>query len=103
MIDGYLKFSSRAAAEAAFATLGTGLFDGAVELDGLRLDMCIINGSGSIQRPTGATVVDEFGTPTPEFAPVPGFHVNVRFAGEELPSALLPFHLTPATPKCVWG
>lgn len=103
MTDGFLRFNSRAEAEAAFATLGVDLAAGTMfDVGGQRLDVDVLFGDGIITALTGEAP-NEFGMMLPVYSPVAGVHVNVRYAGEELPAALIPYHLTPATPKCVWG
>lgn len=52
---------------------------------------------GEIYKPTGVVnVVDD--REIPEFAKVPGWHVNVRFHKESLPEALAEFRVTPSNP-----
>lgn len=55
---------------------------------------------GVIWTPTGATIETDEGE-MPETAPVPGWHVNVRHAGEA--PELAPFSITVDTPVRGWA
>ena len=57
----------------------------------------LIDVIGEIYKPTGVVnVVDD--EEIPEFAKVPGWHVNVRFHKESLPEALTAHRVTPSNP-----
>lgn len=77
-------------------------FDGKLDFEGHRADYHVVNGNGVILRPTGSTFTVE-GQEVPEMAPVPGYHVNIRWLG---PVEMIPdfgparFAPEPATPEC---
>ena len=56
---------------------------------------------GTIYEPTGEMLMGEDGE-YPEMAPIEGWHVNVRLAGED-GSSLEPYAVTPTQPVRVWG
>ena len=55
---------------------------------------------GVIYQPTGVILTDDNGIEYPEMAPIEGWHVN--FIGE-LPSAALPYLVTPESPVRVFA
>ena len=62
---------------------------------------------GVIQKPTGAVLTDADGNEYPEMAPLDGWHVNLRLAGDNKRAeaeALVAYTVdpTPVTPSRVW-
>lgn len=61
---------------------------------------------GIIMDPTGNTITGEDGIEYPEMAPLPGWHINIRIAGDarradvEALDAL--YGVTPTSPRRVW-
>lgn len=80
----FLRFESEVAARAAFAVF---LVDGQwpVYIGGVAVDVI-----GTIHKPTGAVLQTEEGG-SPEFAPVPGWHINLS----DRVSALSEFEISP--------
>ncbi|MFG1205553.1 hypothetical protein [Xanthobacter flavus] len=103
----FLRFPSEADAQAMLVSFGAGPAEGegfqpygSGEFEGFRYDYVVVNGQGTIWKPTGAMIETEFG-PVPERSPVPGYHVNLLWRGEE---ADVPdfgdLRVYPATPEC---
>ena len=65
----------------------------------------LIDVIGVIWERTGQTVTLEDNTVGPEFAPIPGFHANVRVLGEltSEQQSLLPIIPKPTVPKRFWA
>ncbi|MGL4626148.1 MAG: hypothetical protein ACRCVR_06105 [Plesiomonas shigelloides] len=89
------KFADRQAAGAALLAAG---FDADNQHPSAQVDFV-----GVVSKPTGE-VVNVGGIETPQFAPVAGYHVNVRTWDDALAARLadLPEVITPATPLRVW-
>lgn len=106
----FLRFPSEADAQAMLVAFGAGPAEGegfqpygSGEFEGSRYDYVVVNGQGTIWRPTGNTVETEEG-PMPECAPVAGYHVNLLWRGDA--SAVPDFgelRVCPATPECVFA
>lgn len=103
----FLRFPDEASAQAMLVAFGAGPAEGegfqpygSGEFEGFRYDYVVVNGQGTIWKPTGGTIDTEFG-PVPERAPVPGYHVNLLWRGEE---ADVPdfgeLRVRPDTPEC---
>lgn len=73
----------------------------AVLFDGQTAKYSAIDVIGVIRRPTGDTLVGSDG-PIQVMEPVPGWHVNVRHAGQAPELDAYKVDPTPATPERVW-
>lgn len=90
MTDYYLKFTNEVKAKAV-------LYDVETEVP----NYANIDTIGIIYKPTGEVLQGEDGKYL-EMAPLEGWHVNVRLAGEDA-TALEPFLVKPTTPIRIWG
>ncbi|MEY4034660.1 MAG: hypothetical protein RL492_1854 [Verrucomicrobiota bacterium] len=106
----FLRFPGEADAQAMLVAFGAGTAEGegfqpygSGEFEGVRYDYAVVNGEGTIWRPTGGMIETESG-PVPERAPVPGYHVNILWRGEEegVPD-FGALRVYPATPECVFA
>lgn len=109
--DYFLKFDSKAQAEAAFLAAGVGL-DADGKLPGYTnsalggpMAVDVLFGTGIKMRPTGNMIDDGMGGTCEEMAAVTGYHVNIRHFGETIPASLAPYALDPdpANPVCVFA
>lgn len=128
MIDGFLKFASKAEAESIFAGLGIYPVDGgnlsqttfletavdvplvadgevggatqAVTRNIITLD--VVFGNGEIWLTTGNKLLNPDGEEYDEMVKADGYHVNVRYFGDALPDVLVPYAINPdpVNPKC---
>jgi hypothetical protein len=64
------------------------------------IDLDII---GEIYRPTEVITTDSMGLQYPEYAPIEGFHANIRGELTEAQQAALPLIPAPKTPYRVWA
>lgn len=106
----FLRFPSEADAQAMLVSFGAGPAEGegfqpygSGEFEGARYDYAVVNGQGTIWRPTGETVETADG-PMPVVAPIPGYHVNLLWRGDaaDVPD-FGPLRVYPATPECVFA
>lgn len=108
--DLFLRFADADAANAAL--LAAGLLtetQALLDADGNILQPAgyapvnaTIDTIGIIYKPTGNTIATDMGE-QPEMAPLDGWHVNVRLAGEqETPDSLVASQVFPANPVRVW-
>ena len=106
----YLRFETAAEALAAFSAHGmtTTDQDGAEHIaqtgciGETRFDTDILFGTGTIYRPTGETIADEQGNTIPLTAPLPGYHINVLWWGDNPPD-FGAADMAPAHPACVFS
>lgn len=100
MTDYFLKFAHRAEAVNALTESGFSIGDGdtSVAGHGFAIDMI-----GSLSQPTGQFSAGENGFDYPVFSVLPGYHVNIRLSGLDLPSSLGPFCIFPTTPMRIFG
>jgi len=98
MIDYFLKFPDKAAADALlFTPSSPDSDDSTPQLFNFKGSVDVI---GAIYKPTGKMIKNDMGN-YPETAPIEGWHVNVR-AEETIPE-LEPYIVTPAAPYRVWA
>lgn len=106
-MDYYLKFNTEAEATAVLYTQEPTEWDNSDPENPVatawepRPNYRNIDTIGIIYKPTGTMLQGEDGE-YPEMAPLDGWHVNVRLAGED-GAALEPFVVAPAQPVRVWG
>lgn len=97
----YLKFASEAEAVAALSQYR--IMEGGVEQWLTASHTHALDIVGTIHKPTGVMIPSDQGfPPTPEMAPLPGFHVNAIFT-QGTPDSLLPFVITPSSPSRVFA
>lgn len=96
MTDLYLKFADEA------ECLATLFHPAGAEGDPRVPKYRNIDVVGVIYKPTGTTTVVD-GVETPQVAPLPGYHANVRLVDGEDATALMPFAVVPAAPVRVWA
>lgn len=61
---------------------------------------------GTMHKPTGNTLTDDEGNEYPEMAPIPGWHINIRLAGDAVRQLVetldTQYGVEPNTPSRVW-
>ena len=85
-VNHYLKFPDEAAATSALVGAGIALTptpDQDISFVGTAWDTAVLDGNGDVIVPATAMT---------------GWHVNLRLRNADLPTALVPFRLFPATP-----
>ena len=58
---------------------------------------------GTLSRATGNTLTGEDGNEYPEYAPIPGYHCNVRTVSQVLIDALASVTINVASPSVKWA
>lgn len=106
MRDFYLKFPSRETAVALAEQFGLYVVDSqGGELLISASHQMAIDVVGTVYEPTGNTVTNN-GMTSPEMAPVPGWHINIRVLDDAYPvptEVLAPFLITPGPTHRRWA
>ena len=102
MPDLYLRFADPDQAVSCLQTVGIQVEQGgALPVDGADFALDLVFGTGVIQQPTGE-FIQMADDPIAIMAPLPGYHVNLRWRGETVPDGFVPYLIQPQSPALLW-